>query len=115
MVQLCISSGFIVFDVITGFMKAMYNKDIDSTVLRKGLFHKLSELLALIGSYLLGYVAEYINLGFELPLLNVVSVYICTMELVSILENLCEVNPAMFSLFSPYLKKLKPKDGEKSC
>ena len=113
MVQLFISCGFIVFDIITGFVKAFYHKDIDSTLLRKGLFHKLSEVLALVGSFLLGYVAEYIELGFELPLLNVVSIYICTMELISIIENLCEVNPQMFSLFSPYLKKLKPKEGEK--
>ena len=53
------------------------------------------------------------SLGFELPLLNVVSVYICTMELISIVENICEVNPQMYALFSPYLKKLKQKDGDK--
>lgn len=114
MVQLFISCGFIVFDIITGFLKAFYKKEVDSTMLRRGLFHKLSEVLALIGAFLLGYVADYIELGIELPLLNVVSVYICTMELVSIIENICEVNPTMFSLFSPYLKKLKPKDGEES-
>lgn len=113
MVQLFISCGFIVFDIVTGFTKALYNKEVDSTMLRRGLFHKLSEVLALLGAFLLGYVAEYIELGIELPLLNVVSVYICTMELVSIVENICEVNPRMFALFSPYLKKLKPKEGEK--
>ena len=112
MAQLCISCGFIVFDIATGFMKALYTKSVDSSVLRKGLFHKLSELLALIGSFLLGYAADYINLGIDLPILSAVSVYICTMELISIVENLCEVNPQMFALFSPYLKKLKPKVGE---
>lgn len=113
MVQLAIASGFIVFDIITGFVKALYHKDVDSSMLRKGLFHKLSEFLTLVGSFLLNYVADYINLGFELPLLNVVSVYICTMELISIVENICEVNPQMYALFSPYLKKLKKKDGDK--
>lgn len=110
--QLFISGGFILFDIVTGFVKALYRKELDSTALRKGLFRKLSEVLALVGAFLLGYVADYIELGIELPLLNVVSVYICTMELVSIIENLCEVNPTMFSLFSPYLKKLKPRDGD---
>lgn len=109
MIEMCVSGGFILFDIASGFIKAWYKKDIDSTVLRKGLFHKLSELLALVGSYLLMLATSYINLGIELPLLAVVSVYICTMELVSIIENICEVNPHMFGVFSPYLNKLKQK------
>ena len=87
---------------------------MNSTYLRRGLFHKLSEVLAVAGSGLLEYGMSYINLGVELPVLNVVAVYICTMELISIIENIAEVNPSLAKLFKPYLEKLKEKDKEES-
>ena len=100
---------FILFDILTGFLKALYLKELDSTILRKGLFHKLSEIIAVIGSGLLEYATIYIKLGVDLPLLKVVSVYVCIMELISIIENICIVNPDLTKLFNPYLKKLKGK------
>lgn len=98
---------FIIFDVITGLIKALYNEGINSTYLRKGLFHKLSEVLAIVGSGLLEYAIQIIDFGLDLPVLNIVASYICLMELVSIIENICEVNPALAKLFHPYLQKLK--------
>ena len=105
---------FILFDILTGIIKALYKEGLNSTYLRRGLFHKLSEVLAVAGSGLLEYGMSYINLGVELPVLNVVAVYICTMELISIIENIAEVNPSLAKLFKPYLEKLKDKDKEES-
>ena len=105
---------FILFDILTGIIKALYKEGLNSTYLRRGLFHKLSEVLAVAGSGLLEYGMSYINLGVELPVLNVVAVYICTMELISIIENIAEVNPSLAKLFKPYLEKLKEKDKEES-
>lgn len=101
---------FILFDVITGFIKAWNNGSIDSSKLRTGLFHKLSEIIATVGSALLEHGVHYIELNVDLPLLGVVSVYICLMELISIIENLCAVNSKLNNLFIPYLKKLKGAD-----
>lgn len=101
---------FIVFDVITGITKALYNKTLNSSLLRQGLFHKLSEVLAIVGSWLLGYGADYVNLGIDLPIVPIVGVYICLMELVSVMENLATVNPTLEKLFKPYFEKLKDKD-----
>lgn len=101
---------FILFDIVTGIIKALYKGDLNSTYLRKGLYHKLSEIIAVALSGLLEYGMVYINLGIDLPVLNIVSVYICAMELVSIMENLCEVNPGLAKLFKPYLEKLKDGD-----
>lgn len=103
---------FIVFDIITGLIKALYNEGINSTYLRKGLFHKLSEVIAVGGSGLLEEAIKIIDLGVDLPVLNVVAVYICLMELVSIIENICEVNPSLAKLFRPYLEKLKTGEDE---
>lgn len=105
--------GFIAFDILTGFIKALAREGINSTRLRQGLFHKLSEILAVGGSAGLNYAVKYLNLGFDVPLVQAVSVYICVMEFVSIIENLCEMNPQLMKFFSPYLQKLKgDKDGE---
>ena len=108
-------SGFILFDVLTGLLKALYHGGINSTKLRLGLYHKAGEVLAVVGSALLEYALAYIQIGVDLPVIDVVSVYICVTELVSILENLAEVNPALARLFKPYLAKLnevQPKDSE---
>ena len=106
---------FILFDILTGVLKALYNEGLNSTYLRKGLFHKLSEILAIIGSGLLEYGVQYVELGIEIPILNIVAVYICSMELVSILENLGEVNPTLGKLFKPYLEKLKGENNDRSA
>ena len=105
-----IVAGFILADILTGIMQAVYKGDLNSTKLRQGLFHKLSEILAVGVSTGLEYVCNYVQLGIELPLLNTVSIYICIMELISILENICEVNPALAKLFKPYLEKLQDKE-----
>lgn len=102
-------SGFIIFDIITGLIKGVYNEGLNSTYLRRGLFHKLSEVLATIGAGLLENGAKYVAIGVELPILITVASYICLMELISILENLAEVNPKLGKLFRPYLEKLKKK------
>lgn len=104
--------GFIIFDVITGILKSINKGNLNSTELRKGLIHKTSEILAVAGSALLEYVCAYIEFGVELPLIGAVSVYICLMELISIIENLSEVSPLLKKLFGPYLEKLKAHEKE---
>ena len=112
MVIYIVTLCFILFDVVTGIIKAIYNKKLNSTALRKGLFHKLAEVIAVFGTGLLEYGIQYVNIGIDIPLLGVVSAYICVMELISCMENLAEVNPALGKLFQPYLEKLKQKGGE---
>lgn len=102
----------ICFDFLTGFIKAIYNKKLDSTILRKGLFHKLAELLALISCGGIDYGIKFIDLPFDLPILPSVAIYICVMEIISCFENLCEVNPALNDFFAPYLQKLKNAEKE---
>lgn len=99
--------GFIIFDIVSGFLKATYEGKYNSSVMRKGGLRKLAELLALIGSGLLEIAMDYVELGIDIPLLNAVSVYICVMELISILENLSGISPTLNKLFKPYLAKLK--------
>ena len=104
--------GFILFDIITGIIKALANEGLNSTILRKGLFHKLSEILSVTGAGLAEYGIQYLKLDIAIPLSTSVCGYICVMELISIIENICEVNPGLAKFFRPYLNKLKDEESE---
>lgn len=104
---LIIVLGFIVFDVVTGLIKAGYNGNYNSAIMRQGGFHKSMEVMAMAVAYFIEHVIVYINIGVDVPAVPAVTVYICIMELISILENICAVNPQMCALFKPYLDKLK--------
>lgn len=115
MVAYIIVGCFILCDIITGVIKALYKGGLNSTILRVGLFHKISEIIAVVGSGLLEYGLYYLDFDIGFPVFKAIAGYISIMELISILENLCEVNPALAKLFKPYLEKLKQKkdkDGE---
>ena len=104
--------GFILFDIITGLLKALKNNKINSTKLREGLIHKLSEVLCIVGSYALPFGLQFLDVNFSFPLVGVVGTYICLMELISAIENLGEVNPIINKFFAPYLEKLKSKSED---
>ena len=104
---------FIVLDIVTGIIKAVYKGNVDSTELRKGLFRKLSEVIAIIGAYFIDFALNYLDLGIEPHITVAVITYICVMEIVSIIENLCEVNPQLSNFFKPYINKLKKGDEKK--
>ena len=103
---------FILFDIGTGLLKAWHNKNLDSTVLRQGLFNKLSEIIAVGFAAFLQYGSDMIHLGIDLPFVPFVVGYVCLMEFISIIENLCEVNPRLAKIFNKYLQKAKDKEGE---
>lgn len=104
---LIIVLGFIAFDVVTGLIKAGYNGNYNSAIMRQGGFHKSMEVMAMAVAYFVEYAIVYISIGVDVPAVPAVTVYICIMELISILENICAVNPQMCALFKPYLDKLK--------
>lgn len=105
--KIAIVGLFILLDIITGLVKALSSGKIDSTFLRQGLWHKLAEVLSVATGYLVECAMGYIELGVELPITNVVIVYICIMEFISIAENIAEVNPSLKKLYGQYLNKLK--------
>lgn len=69
-------------DILTGYIQAVINKKVDSKVMREGLLHKCLLIVAIV----IGYVVEY---AFGLKAVaQVITIYICIMEVMSILENL---------------------------
>ena len=48
---LIIVLGFMVFDVVTGLIKAGYNGNYNSAIMRQGGFHKSMEVMAMAVAY----------------------------------------------------------------
>lgn len=102
----------IAFDIITGLLKACYEHNFDSTKMREGGYHKISEILVLVGAGLCEWADLEGRFGISLPVLNAVAAYIIVTELVSILENISAVNPTFNKLFKPYFEKLRGNDDD---
>lgn len=68
-------------DILTGYIQAVINRTVDSKVMREGLLHKCLLIVAI----LIGYIVEY-AFGIK-AVAQVITVYICVMEVMSILEN----------------------------
>ena len=85
-----------VFDIITGVIAAWKNKDIQSTKMREGLFHKGTLILLIILAWVCElFVMHVPDLGITIPLVIPACVIIFAMELVSITENASEINPEL--------------------
>ncbi len=94
---------FIVADVITGYIQAVINKNVDSKKMREGLLHKFLITIVII----LGYVIQFaFNLGF---VAQSITIYICLMEVMSILENLKKAGVDLGKL-GDILKNKKEED-----
>lgn len=105
--------AFICLDIITGLLKAVYEKNLESECIRKGLIHKLGEIIAVAVAFLIEYSQTVIlSINFDIPIVKGVCIYIILMEILSVLENICVINPQLRKVFSPYLKKLREKENE---
>lgn len=85
--------ALIVIDYISGFVKAAMRHDVSSEKMREGLYHKAAYLLVIIVAEIIQHAQEYVNFGLDVPLVVPACVYIALTELVSIIENIGEINP----------------------
>lgn len=86
----------ILFDIVAGVVAAAKNHTLDSSVMRDGLFNKVGEILLLLLGVFCNLILEtypFTQLGIPSEVAYAVAVYIAGMEVLSILENICKVNP----------------------
>ena len=77
---------FSISDIITGYIQALINKNIDSQKMRVGLLHKVLILIIIVLSFT-------IQFAFNIKYIaSFVCIYVTLMEIVSILENLKKAN-----------------------
>lgn len=90
-----VTFAFMVFDIVSGFIKAVKNQNVSSTKMRDGLFHKCGLVGAVVLAMLCEYSMVYVDIGFTVPLLVPVCVYIIGTEFTSIVENLKATAPEL--------------------
>lgn len=99
MINVSIVCGIlIIMDIACGTIAAMRNKELCSSIAREGMYNKIGEAMFLF----IGIIANEIlamppfdGLGISPDIAYLVAAYIAWMELVSILENICKINPEL--------------------
>lgn len=111
---LVLAFSLMVLDVVSGLAKAAHAGAIDSKVMREGLWHKAG----FVGLILVSIAAEYalallpVPDGVtvpDMPMVLLACAYIVLTEIVSVFENICQLNPAIAS--SPLGRLIAQIDG----
>ena len=89
-------------DLASGYLAAMHNGEVNSSVMFEGMFKKLSEVLAIVVAKATEFAitvfgAAELGLNPRIPVCAAVCVFITVYELVSIVENIGKMNPAIGS------------------
>lgn len=110
-IALILVAILVAVDVISGFAAAWATNSVQSTKLRKGLWHKAGYAFVISAAMACEWGAVHgLELGFEVPLVIPICVWICLMEIVSILENARKMNPELESV--PGFEKLKKEESK---
>lgn len=109
-VEVKLALAFMVIDVFTGVLKAVKNKELNSTKAREGIYKKASFILFIAFGYLADYAMDYVNMGFNLPAGATICALIIVTEAISVLENLGKINPDLVKLVAPFLSALNQKE-----
>ena len=86
---------FMLFDIASGIMQAIKNKELSSEKLREGAWHKMGLIIFVCLAYFIDYGTGYLDLGFNFPIVTPLCIYICLTEVVSIVENVVKLNPEL--------------------
>lgn len=110
---LIITLIFVLADLLSGFSAAVCLKNVSSDKLRLGLWHKSGFIGLIALAYGLEVAARHVDLGFNVPAVAMVCVYIIITEAASIFENLCILNPKITA--SPLGSIFKNDDGAETA
>lgn len=113
-VEVKLSLAFMFIDVLTGVLKAVKNKELNSTKAREGIYKKASFILFIAFGYVADYAMQYVNMGFNFPAAATICTLVIVTEAISILENLGKINPELVKLVAPFLSALNNKEGVKN-
>ena len=104
---------FVILDIFSGVAAAYARREIESPKLRQGLWHKVGYVFVLFCSMIIEWAMNNgMDLGFNLPLVTPICVWISLMEIVSTLENAAKINPELANI--PGFERLKQVEKEKS-
>lgn len=84
---------FNAIDIVSGIIAGIKNKNIQSSKLRDGLFKKVGFIFCYVLAWLVDTQGSLIGFHINVQILPIIILYVCTTELVSIIENICKINP----------------------
>ena len=93
-------------DILTGWIQASVNGTWDSSKMRRGLYRKGGELLVVIAGYICECAVAAVA---QAHVATFLSIYICLMEAISVVENLDQAGVILPAFIRNRLGKLKDK------
>ena len=108
----------IVLDVISGIAAAFMEKTIDSSAMRRGLWHKASYILVILLASALEWAVSVggpdLGIGLDIPIIVPTCIYLGLTEISSIGENLAQIDPSLRSapVFSVLGRVNPPEDNK---
>ena len=108
----------IVLDIASGIAAAFVEKTIDSSAMRRGLWHKASYLVVILLASTLEWAVSAggpsLGIGIDLPIVVPTCIYLGLTEISSIGENLAQIDPSLRSapVFS-VLGRVNPPEDDK--
>ena len=99
MINLSIVCGIlIIMDIVCGTVAALRNRELSSSIAREGMYNKFGEVMFLLTGIIANEALSmppFDTLGISPDIAYLVAAYIAWMELVSILENICKIDPEL--------------------
>ena len=86
---------FVFIDYITGVVNAAMHSRLNSSKMREGLGHKFAYCVLIFVAYIIDAIQLNSSLNLPFELFPIVSLGIIAIELTSIIENVCEINPEL--------------------
>lgn len=87
-------------DVLTGYAAAMRRGELNSTIMRDGLWNKMGEVFAIVMGKMVEiclsvFGGDFIGTDLDVPICTAVCGYIAIYEITSIIENIGKLNPVI--------------------
>ena len=106
MMQMIVIGVLILADIATGLVKALYNHDYNSSIMREGAYHKFCEICVIALSIGADKYLPTVGVNLGISLAPVVITYFALMECTSILENIGSIYPDAIKPITKYFAKL---------
>lgn len=83
---------FNLFDLVSGVVCAVKNKNLQSSKLRDGLFKKVGFIMCYFLAFIVDDYGSLIGFNLTVKIMPIIIFYVCSTEAVSIIENICKIN-----------------------
>ena len=105
---------FVFIDYITGVVNAAMHSRLNSSKMREGLGHKFAYCVLIFVAYIIDAIQLNSSLNLPFEMFPITSIGIIAIELTSIIENVCEINPELRKAkFMDIFEKNNTNDDEK--